>query len=173
MAESLDTTPRPLIGWPGYLVTVDGRVISLKGKTPRQLKPYIRPQDGYACVVLSRRMPARTRTFYAHQLVLRAFVGEPGPGQEGCHADGDPGNNHLDNLRWDNRASNISDAQRHGTFIRGERCAIAKLTDAGVALMRAKYRKGEYGYKRLAQEFGVSEVTAFSAINRLTWRHVP
>jgi hypothetical protein len=141
MAESLDTTPRPLIGWPGYLVTVDGRVISL--------------------------------TFYAHQLVLRAFVGEPGPGQEGCHADGDPGNNHLDNLRWDNRASNISDAQRHGTFIRGERCAIAKLTDAGVALMRAKYRKGEYGYKRLAQEFGVSEVTAFSAINRLTWRHVP
>src|SRR5688500_4928598 len=36
-----------------------------------------------------------------HRLVLMAFVGPCPAGMEGCHNDGNPLNNALDNLRWD------------------------------------------------------------------------
>lgn len=47
--------------------------------------------------------------------MLTAFVGPCPDGMEGCHNDGDPHNNRLDNLRWDTRANNARDAIRHGT----------------------------------------------------------
>jgi hypothetical protein len=31
-----------------------------------------------------------------------------------CHNDGDPTNDHLDNLRWDTHAANMQDAADHG-----------------------------------------------------------
>jgi hypothetical protein len=50
-----------------------------------------------------------------HQLVLIAFIGPCPPGMECCHNDGNPSNNHLDNLRWDTRSANNLDRIRHGT----------------------------------------------------------
>jgi len=51
-----------------------------------------------------------------HVLVLEAFVG-PRPDEHfvGCHNDGDPSNNRLENLRWDSRANNGLDTVKHGT----------------------------------------------------------
>jgi hypothetical protein len=50
-----------------------------------------------------------------HHLVLEAFVGPRPFGKECCHNDGNPGNNHVSNLRWDTRSSNVNDAIKHGT----------------------------------------------------------
>lgn len=50
-----------------------------------------------------------------HRLVLEAFIGPCPSGQECCHDDGDPANNHLGNLRWDSRSENHLDRVRHGT----------------------------------------------------------
>lgn len=44
------------------------------------------------------------------RLVLLAFVGPAPEGMECCHNDGNPGNNRLENLRWDTRSSNTLDA---------------------------------------------------------------
>lgn len=52
---------------------------------------------------------------FVHRLVLTAFVGPCPEGFEGCHNDGDPSNNRLDNLRWDSQSGNVLDTVRHGT----------------------------------------------------------
>lgn len=57
------------------------------------------------------------KTLQVHRLVLLAFVGEPSPGQIACHNDGDPSNNHVENLRWGTPSSNAWDSIRHGTHI--------------------------------------------------------
>jgi hypothetical protein len=49
------------------------------------------------------------------ELVLTAFVGSRPSGLEGCHRNGDPTDNRLENLRWDTRTANIFDAVAHGT----------------------------------------------------------
>lgn len=54
--------------------------------------------------------------FLVHRLVMLAFVGPCPDGLEVCHNDGDPTNNHIENLRYDTRHANIMDAVRAGTW---------------------------------------------------------
>ncbi|MGX9346643.1 NUMOD4 motif-containing HNH endonuclease [Microbacterium sp. KNMS] len=56
-----------------------------------------------------------------HSLVLSTFVGPRPHGAEGCHNDGDPSNNRLENLRWGSRSANAIDSVRHGTHGRIQR----------------------------------------------------
>lgn len=85
----------------GFWVTTPGR--TLKGSPI---------QSGHLQVALSRDGALTTRL--VHRLVLEAFVGPCPEEMEGCHADGDPANNALANLRWDTRSANQADAVRHG-----------------------------------------------------------
>jgi hypothetical protein len=55
---------------------------------------------------------------YVHRLVAIAFLGNY-PELEVCHADGDPTNNHLDNLRWDTHQANMRDMVMHGRSKKG------------------------------------------------------
>ncbi len=57
----------------------------------------------------------RARGVLVHRLVLDAFSGPCPDGMEACHADGNPGNNRIANLRWDSRSENRYDSVRHGT----------------------------------------------------------
>jgi hypothetical protein len=50
-----------------------------------------------------------------HRLVARAFHGEPQPGHEARHYDGNPRNNRVENIRWGTRAQNLADSVRLGT----------------------------------------------------------
>lgn len=69
--------------------------------------------SGYQVINLC--IDAYQRTYYVHDLVLRAFIGPPPEGMEGCHWDNVPANNHLANLRWDTPSANGYDKVRHGT----------------------------------------------------------
>lgn len=116
----------PVPGYEGlYEVSDHGNVRSLDrvttdiggGRTRRfhgKLLPgYVLP-IGYRVFQLSGADKTKSLQ-YAHRLVLLAFVGPAPKGQEGCHADGNPLNNRLDNLRWDTRSGNVQDSIRHGT----------------------------------------------------------
>ena len=70
-------------------------------------------QKGYKVVNLYQA--GKRTTDYVHHLVLEAFIGPAPNGYEGCHEDGDPSNNRLDNLRWDTITNNRLDKRRHGT----------------------------------------------------------
>jgi hypothetical protein len=60
--------------------------------------------------------------------------------------------------------------RRHdGAF--GENNPRAKLTDGTVRQLRARRADG-LTYRQLATEFGISDVSAWAAVNRTTWAHV-
>lgn len=110
---------KPVVGFEGlYEVSDHGRVRSLDRMTARGLrkgqmmKPFAL-DTGHLRVRLSR--DGRGSGPLVHRLVLEAFVGPCPDGQEGCHSDGNPENNHVGNLRWATRSENQLDSVRHGT----------------------------------------------------------
>lgn len=114
---------RSIAGHEGtYEVSSYGRVRSLDrtivtGNGPRKLKGRtLRPATdkiGRRNVVLYGVDNKKTRRI--HQLVAEAFIGPRPPGMEVCHRDGDPGNNHVSNLRYGTHSENMIDKKRHGT----------------------------------------------------------
>ena len=63
---------------------------------------------------------------------------------------------------------NTQDMLRKGREKNGNR----KLTGDQVREIRAKYRKGEYGYIKLAKEYGVHQGTIVAIISRRNWKRV-
>lgn len=97
----------------------------------------------------------RAKTFLVHQLVLRAFVGEPTAGQEVRHLDGNPANNRADNLAWGTRKENMADQYAHGTRVQGSRHPKAKITPE---MVHAITRSAATGVS-LARKFGLGTAT--------------
>ena len=87
----------------------DGRVGRIKGKALRTPPN----EDGYPRVNLSTQGKSRARR--VHALVAEAFIGPRPDGMDVCHGDGDPENNHVDNLRYGTHSENMLDSVRHGT----------------------------------------------------------
>ena len=118
---------KDILGYEGrYQVSNQGRVKSLsatvicfgpvKGQyTSKRKGKILRPgrmPGGHLSVALGR---GNSRC--VHELVLIAFVGCPGKGQECRHINGEPSNNYLENLAWGTRRENILDAVGHGTWM--------------------------------------------------------
>lgn len=89
---------------------------------------------------------------------------------------------HLNDVKTDNRpvnlalgttADNAADARRNGVGpdTRGVRNGRAKLTEADVLAIRAASGAGEKHY-RIAQRYGVTDVSVAYIVNRKTWAHV-
>jgi hypothetical protein len=153
---------KPIPGYEGqYEVSDQGRVRSstrlvmcegtVKGsyfsvKQGRMLKPG-RMTAGHLSVALGRR-----NSQCVHKLVLMAFVGPAPAGCECLHANGNPADNRLVNLRWGTRSENNVDAILHQR--RG------KLTRAQIKDIRARLESKEWGLgRKLAKEYGVHEST--------------
>lgn len=96
-----------------YQITSYGRVISVdrydkfnrhKGGEMKQSKCGSRRD--YLFVGLSRN--GKTKQYYVHQLVARAFI--PNPENKPCidHIDNDKNNNHVENLRWVTHLENMN-----------------------------------------------------------------
>lgn len=84
------------------------RPMTLEGKP---LKP--RPmRSGHLQVNLRRNNTSRNHL--VHRLVAIAFLGQPLPGQEVRHLNGEPTDNRLQNLAWGTRSENMYDRRAHG-----------------------------------------------------------
>lgn len=136
-----------------YYVTVGGNIIN--GWIKRNWKGKHAP----VCVNVSLRKNNIVSEFRIHRLVLLVFVGECPKGMEGCHNDGNPLNNRLDNLRWDTTIENTKDSIRHGTKTNppihyGVNHPQSKLTEENIKHIReaVKY-KGLY--KKLGFDYNV------------------
>lgn len=110
----------PVVGYEGrYEVSDLGRVKSLsrrdaqgRRRAERLLAPRRQPSGHLTVALYADRV---RRDVQVHWLVLEAFIGPRPEGMHGCHWDDDPGNNRLDNLRWDTRGANVRDSVRNGT----------------------------------------------------------
>lgn len=123
---------KPVAGYEGrYSVSNLGRVKSLKrvteplhGGHPRIcpetiLKGEQNTRDHHYRVRLY--INTETRRFLVHRLVLTAFVGPCPDGMVGCHNNGDPTDNRLENLRWDTQSANVRDQIAHGNHLQASK----------------------------------------------------
>lgn len=136
----------------------------------RLLKPHSSDDKQYVAATLSNNK--KMVYTLVHRLVLEAFVGPCPNGMECCHEDGKPGNNRLNNLRWGTSLSNHDDRRRHGTIVRGEKNASAKLTESKVRRMRRLWDEGKASLNQLMVQFGMSKATTYQILIRKLWRHV-
>ena len=87
----------------------DGQVRRLKGRAMRATLN----EHGYPFVDLRNQGKRRVRK--VHSLVAEAFIGPRPDSMDVCHNDGNPANNHVDNLRYGTHSENMLDKVRHGT----------------------------------------------------------
>ena len=151
-----------------YWATPSGEIWSTCGS--RAIQRATRIKLGYRVLTIRRSNGSRW-TIAVHLLVARTFLGEPGVGMQARHLDGNPLNNHVDNLQWGTVLENARDRIRHGTQQRGAGHWNAKMTDDAVRDMRERHARGE-SYHSLAKAFGVTHVNVMSICKGQTWRHV-
>lgn len=114
-----------------------------------------RNAKGYVVIEFCRA--DQKRRLLAHQVVARAFIGEPPSPTHGVnHIDGVKTNNSATNLEWSTRAENNAHAKRIGLLrpLKGEANGRAKLTEADVAEIRLN--PGGCSQRALAKRFGVA-----------------
>jgi hypothetical protein len=119
-----------------------------------------------ACGPWGRRMVRVNRA------VCEAFYGPPPEEKmEAAHGDGNPANNHFQNLRWASRTENESDKLRHGTNPSGSRNGKAKLTEEQVVSIRLRLASGET-QRKIASEYNMStSAISFIAVGK-NWPRV-
>jgi hypothetical protein len=174
----IDTTERwlPVPGYEGFYDVSDlGQVRSVRHMTSRgprggKILAQFPDKDGYLRISLSRH--GKVIQVPVHVLVLRAFVGEPEPGQQARHGPNGRQDNQLTELCWGTRLEQAEDKYRDGTMARGERQGNAKITAEIVRAIRAGWEAGR-SQPELAQEFDISQPHASRIILRQSWAHVP
>lgn len=158
MARLVSWRHAPLPRDPGYVVFANGSISGVYGKVLSQ-HPV---KGGYL------RVPLRDgRKHLVQRLVLEAFIGPCPKGCEASHEDGDPTNNHLDNLRWRTKNDNCKLKTTHGTnFTRGN----CKLTEEDVLTIKARVNSGD-SISDVSKDYPhVSRSTVSHAYHGRTWK---
>ncbi|KKN26578.1 hypothetical protein LCGC14_0873460 [marine sediment metagenome] len=91
-------------------------------------------------------------------------------GMECRHLDGNPANNHSDNLRWNTHMVNIRDRNLHGTTNEGSRNGHAKLTEQQVRQIVYIHRTELFTQEEIGGQFGISGVTVCEIVNKKKWK---
>ena len=123
---------------------------------------------GYVYLHSARRMVR------AHRLSYELFVGEIPEGACVCHTCDNRACVNPDHLWIGTHGQNMGDRKnkgRYDTMPVGSKHHMAKLTEANVSGMRALYRSGQYGFRKIARMYGVSRNAARNAITGNTWSH--
>ena len=138
-------------------------------KAGRLLRPEIKP-SGYLVVRLYRKdMSSISKR--VHVLILESFVGPRPDNQVARHLDGIKTHNVVENLKWGTTKENCQDAKRHGTWLHGERCRLAKLTEKDVLEIRDLY-DNKILHSIIAEYYGIAQPTVSQIGRRMSWRHL-
>jgi hypothetical protein len=167
-------------GYPGYRVGDDGSIWRrwVNCRWGRKLTDTWRPMKlcvgakGYLRVNLVPPEGGTYKTFRVHRLVLLAFVGPGGEGQECRHLDGNKTDNRLSNLAWGTAEENRDDIRKHGGYQSGEDHSGRKLTEGQVREIRELYASGGHLLRELADRFAVSLTNVAAIVSRRSWKHV-
>ena len=159
---------KPVPGFPDYMVSKDGQVLSVRRGYGWLLSPIKRRRSGHLYVFLYH--DGQMFKKYIHNLVLTAWDRRPLPGEEGRHLNGNPAENHLDNLAWGTAQDNATDRIRHGRSGRGEMNPLHKLTETQVLEIRQLI--GSETLRNLARKYGVSHTCIRRAGNGMNWGHL-
>lgn len=162
---------RSIPGWPGYMVSEDGRVFSNKHRGVWKEVGCNKPNpSGYWMVTL--RDQGRYRLELVHRLVMLSFVGPSPDGLIVRHINGNPRDNHLQNLAYGTYTENAIDKTHHGTQTKGENHPVAKLTEQEVMDIRQLKSQG-FSCAKLAKTYHVTRSMISNIITGKSWSHLP
>lgn len=112
----------------------------------------------------------KNKNHFAHRLAWSLINGPIPNGMRVCHkCDNPPCFNPL-HLFLGTDADNAHDRDRKNRVQHGPRHYSSKLTENQVLVIRAKYQKGTYGFKKLASEFGVSSASVRKILSGRSWK---
>lgn len=166
---------RPVLGFPGYAVSADGRPWSRWKRGPGGLGDVwkelagSRDKDGYRKVILVR--DGVRHYFRVHHLVLLAFVGPCPPGMEGRHKNNLRDDNRADNLLWSTHVDNVADKKAHGTHQRGSKNGMAAIDEVKAKRIKRRLARGA-SPTAVARTEGVAKSIVNNIKYHGTWKHV-
>lgn len=172
---------RDVPGYQGhYRVSNWGRVkriitvVRSKGREGIYTTQFLNPWDnGHGYWSVGLYLDGNKWTIGVHILVLLAFVGPRLEGAVCRHLDGNPKNNHVDNLCWGTHKENADDRERHGTHPHGSQSVKAKLTEEDIPTIRLLLKRKRYGTMRaIAKLYKVDIATIRDIRDGYTWQHV-
>lgn len=163
---------RDVVGYEGkYRVSDGGRIENVRSGRLLRGSPN---SGGYVLVRLTAER-GRSRVFYLHRLVCRAFNGPPpSPAHVVNHLSGQKLDCRAANLAWCTRAENCAHAAGLGLLkgrLAGSKNPNARLTESIVVEMRRR-SSGGVSYSQMARENGVSVSTVYRAVVGRSWRLV-
>jgi hypothetical protein len=165
---------RNIEGWP-YEVSSLGRIrrsAPASGTRPGLVLIGTPNPQGYLRVGLRRDGARLAAHFFVHQVVARAFLGNPPEDCAPNHKNGVKDDNRADNLEWCTRSENQLHAYRTGLQTRGAEHGRAKLTDKKVRAIRARYAQGDVSTAALARKYHVSQPLISQIVRRKIWTHL-
>lgn len=102
---------KPIKGFEdSYFITEDGKVISDKHKKSKVLKIWLDSKGKYEMIKLCKNNIRYNKL--VHRLVAEAFIPNPKNLLEVHHIDGNPQNNHVSNLEWFSRKTNLQESYK-------------------------------------------------------------
>ena len=125
----------PIPNHPEYEVSDDGQVRSLKGDTPKILKPLLtgfKRRYSYVCLYTNDKQ----HTVAIHALVAAAFIGPRPEGMVVRHINGDASNNAATNLAYGTPSENERDKRGHGLLLADDQVRTIRLLKDGWHLMK-------------------------------------
>ena len=115
----------------------------------------------------------KTKLVSVHRFMLECWVGVMPRTLVVRHLDGVSTHNTLANLAYGTVKQNVEDAFRHtGNYAEGVRNGRAKLTEADVIAIRARFMAGETITSISCDYPDVSNVSVSNAAKRITWAHI-
>ena len=158
---------RPIENYPGFYITDNGEVFSTANGKGLIKRKYSFTQEGYKRITLTNGGDA----LRLHREVLKAFDRLPNKGEICRHLDGNPGNNHVSNLKWGNHKENAQDCLKHGRnrfqILVGENSPTAKFSDVEIEDIRTRRKEGAT-YKEIMEIYDISKSHVSYIINRKT-----
>lgn len=159
-----------------YLVGERGRVLSLVRRTEngkifyRDRARFVMPilSGGYLQVMLCNE--DGKRIWRINRLVATVFLPNPDNLPEVNHLDGDPLNNHVNNLEWCTRSQNMK--HLYSVLKRGHVCgeASGKSNLTNEKVLEILY--SPLSNQEVADLYGVSRKCAYNIRNGISWTHV-
>ena len=147
-----------------YEITRDGRIISHKKVTPKELKPYL-DRDGYKRVTLI--LNGKSKHYSVHRLVATTYLINEGNKPEVNHIDGNKLNNDLSNLEWVTRSENTKKAYDNKQLV-----ALGKPKLTPELVKEIRENKENLNREQLARKYNVSCGCIQHIRRGRTWKNI-
>lgn len=159
---------KPIQDWPGYYVTRDGDIFTIRTGVGTKCRFYIMhkvPMDTGHLIINLRKSDGSAKTFLIHRLVAKAFIPNLEDKPYVCHMNGNPADNRVENLHWGTQKDNMDDQVVNGTRKYGDTNQGTRYKSKQVRLFILLIKTFKWKQTQICKFFGISSAHISRIIN--------